>query len=124
MARLPWRPEVVERHPGWHVAAAALMPLRTPLPVRRAFELAERERRFLLAEMMHVKGLLPVLMKRRNKQPWSDEDLAEIRQQVRRLSRLSPYLVIIVMPGGFAMLPALAWWLDRRRNRRALGAAA
>jgi len=23
------------------------------------------------------------------------------------------------MPGGFAMLPALAWWLDRRRGQRA-----
>ena len=99
------------------------MPLRTPLPVRRAFELAERERKFLLSEMVQVKGLMPVLMKRRNKQRWSDEDIAEIRAQVRRISKLSPYLVIIVMPGGFAVLPVLAWWLDRRRNRRGLVSA-
>ena len=100
------------------------MPLRPPLPIRRAFELAERERKFLLAEMVQVKGLMPVLMKRRNKQAWSPEDLAEIRLQVRRLTKLSPYLVVIVMPGGFAMLPVLAWWLDRRRQRRAMGAPA
>jgi hypothetical protein len=36
---------------------------------------------------------------------------------MKRLSRLSPYLVVVVMPGGFFMLPALAWWLDRRRSR-------
>jgi hypothetical protein len=90
------------------------------IPVRRAFELAERERKFLLSEMMQVKGLMPVLMKRRNKQSWNDEDLAEIRLQVRRISQLSPYLVVIMMPGGFAVLPVLAWWLDRRRQRRGL----
>lgn len=100
------------------------MPLRAPLPMRRAFELAERERRFLLSEMAQVKGLMPVLMKRRNKQTWTEEDLAEIRAQVRRISKLSPYLVIIVMPGGFAVLPVLAWWLDRRRNRRVFNAPA
>ncbi|MGH8764199.1 MAG: hypothetical protein ACRET8_00625 [Burkholderiales bacterium] len=96
------------------------MPLRAPKPLLHALELAERERKFLLSEMVQVKGLMPVLMKRRNKQPWSDEDIAEIRAQVRRISKLSPYLVVIVMPGGFAMLPVLAWWLDRRRARRLL----
>ncbi|MNC89905.1 hypothetical protein D3C83_59180 [compost metagenome] len=65
---------------------------------------------------------MPLLMKRRNKQQWSPEDLEEIRAQIRRISKLSPYLVVIVMPGGFAMLPVLAWWLDRRRNRRIVNA--
>ena len=100
------------------------MPLRPPAPIIRAFELAERERRFLLAELVQVKGLMPVLMKRRNKQQWSEADLAEIRAQLRRISKLSPYLVVVVMPGGFAMLPVLAWWLDRRRQRRTMGAPA
>jgi len=86
-------------------------------PVRRAFELAERERQFLLAEMIQVRGLMPILMRRRNSQRWTPEELAEIRGHIRRISKLSPYLVIIVMPGGFAALPVLAWWLDRRRNR-------
>ena len=50
------------------------MPLRLPAPVRRAFELAERERKFLLSELVQVKGLMPMLMKRRNKQQWSPEE--------------------------------------------------
>ena len=91
--------------------------MRALAPVRRAFELAERERKFLLSEMSQVKGLMPVLMRRRNRQQWTPEELAEIRAHLRRISRLSPYLVVIVMPGGFAALPVLAWWLDRRRNR-------
>jgi hypothetical protein len=86
-------------------------------PVLRAFELAERERKFLLSEMSQVRGLMPILMRRRNKQEWSPEELAEIRAHLKRISKLSPYLVIIVMPGGFAALPVLAWWLDRRRTR-------
>jgi hypothetical protein len=98
------------------------LPLRLPSPVHRAFELAERERKFILSELVQVKGLMPVLMKRRNKQQWSPEDMGEIRSQLHRLSKLSPYLVVIVMPGGFAMLPILAWWLDRRRNRRIVNA--
>jgi len=99
------------------------MPLRAPKPLLRALELAERERKFLLSEMVQVKGLMPVLMKRRNKQRWNDDDVAEIRAHLRRISKLSPYLVVIVMPGGFAMLPVLAWWLDRRRQRRAAAPA-
>ena len=92
--------------------------MRTPAPIRVAFELAERERKHLLSEMSQVRGLMPVLMKRRNKQQWTREDKAEIRAQLRRISKLSPYLVVMIMPGGFAILPVLAWWLDRRRNRR------
>ena len=98
------------------------MPLRAPAPVRRALELAERERRFLIGEMEQVKNLMPILMRRRNKQQWTKEELAEIRSHLKRLSKLSPYLVVIVMPGGFAMLPVLAWWLDRRRARRGIAA--
>jgi len=90
-------------------------------PVRRALELAERERKFLLSEMSQVRGLMPILMRRRNKQQWTPEELDEIRAHLLRISKLSPYLVIIVMPGGFAALPVLAWWLDRRRNRERNG---
>ena len=78
-----------------------------------------REKAFLLSEMMQVRGLMPLLMKPRNKQRWSAEDKAELSVHLKRLSKLSPYLVVVVMPGGFFMLPALAWWLDRRRNRAA-----
>jgi len=93
--------------------------LRAPAPIMKAFELADREKKHLIAEMVQVKGLMPLLMKPRNKARWTPEDKMELRQHLTRLSKLSPYLVIIVMPGGFAILPALAWWLDRRRNRTA-----
>jgi hypothetical protein len=91
--------------------------LSAPAPLKRVFELAEREKKYLLSEMVQVAGLMPLLMKPRNKMQWSTEDRAELRAHLSRLSKLSPYLVVVVMPGGFAMLPALAWWLDRRRNR-------
>ena len=85
--------------------------------VRGAWDLAERERKALLSEMVQVKGLMPLLMKPRNRQKWSDADLRELHVHLRRLTKLSPYIVVFVMPGGFAMLPILAWWLDRRRQR-------
>ena len=85
--------------------------------VRSIHELTVREKQFLLREMVKVRGLMPLLMKPRNKQRWTAEDKAELMVHLRRLSDLSPYLVVIVMPGGFFMLPVLAWWLDRRRNR-------
>ena len=31
---------------------------------------------------------------------------------------LAPVRRSFELPGGFAVLPALAWWLDRRRQRR------
>ena len=88
-----------------------------PKVVRGAWELAERERKALLAEMVQVRGLMPLLMKPRNKQKWSEADLRELRVHLQRLTKLSPYVIVFVMPGGFAMLPVLAWWLDRRRQR-------
>ena len=45
------------------------------------------------------------------------QDRAELRDHLSRLSRLSPYLVLVVMPGCFFVLPVFAWWLDRRRIR-------
>jgi hypothetical protein len=78
-------------------------------------EVMDREKKYLLSEMVQVKGLMPLLMKPRNKQKWSPEDRQEVIIQLRRLSRISPYLAVMVLPGSFIMLPALAWWLDRRR---------
>jgi hypothetical protein len=87
-------------------------------------ELTARERRHLLNEILQVRGLMPLLMKQRNKGRWSPEDRAQLRIHLRRLSDLSPYLVVLALPGSFLLLPMLAWWLDRRRmrNRRAQGA--
>lgn len=91
--------------------------------VRHVVDLTERERRHLTAEVMQARGLMPLLMKPRNRQRWSPEDRREIALHLRRLTSISPYLVVLVMPGGMLMLPVLAWWLDRRRNRRSSGPA-
>lgn len=81
-------------------------------------DLTGRERQFLTREIMHARGLMPLLMKPRNRQHWSREDKNALVLHLRRLSYISPYLVVLAMPGGMLMLPALAWWLDRRRDRR------
>src|SRR5689334_16396930 len=90
---------------------------RTAGLVRALLAQVQRERQFLLGEILQVRGLMPLLMKPRNKLEWSPEDRAELKTHIKRLSQLSPYLVVVVMPGGFFMLPILSWWLDRRRNR-------
>jgi hypothetical protein len=89
---------------------------------RSLHELTVREKKALLAEILQVRGLMPLLMKPRNRQRWTVEDRAELAVHLQRLSRISPYLMVLVMPGGFFMLPALAWWLDRRRNRKQIPA--
>lgn len=79
--------------------------------------LTQREKQNLLVEIQQTRGLMPILMKPRNGQNWTAADRAELRNHFNRLSRLSPYLVLVVMPGGFFVLPVFAWWLDRRRLR-------
>jgi len=91
---------------------------RRPRFVFYPFELAERERRHMLSEMTQVRGLMPLLMKRRNGMRWTHAERLELSGHLKRLSVMSPYLACFVMPGGLALLPALAWWLDRRRRRK------
>lgn len=101
------------------------MPRGLKIKPAAAFQLLRdmtvREKQFLLSEMGEIRGLVPLVMKQRNRQRWSLEDKALLAAHLRRLSRLSPYLAVLAMPGGFIMMPALAWWLDRRRNRNRLG---
>jgi hypothetical protein len=82
--------------------------------------LTQREKQRLVDEMQKTRGLMPILMKQRNGHRWTAEDKALLRDHVRRLSQLSPYLVLIVMPGGFFVLPVFAWWVDRRRRSNRL----
>ena len=88
---------------------------------KRAFkgmrDLSSREQRRLHDELRQMRGLMPLLMKPRNHQQWTPEDKAQLSAYVKRIAKLSPYLAVLVMPGGFFALPALAWWLDRRRGR-------
>jgi hypothetical protein len=90
---------------------------RTASVLRSLGAYSARERQYLLNEILQVRGLMPLLMKSRNRQAWTAEEKAELAAHLKRLSRLSPYLAVIIIPGGFLMLPVIAWWLDRRRKR-------
>lgn len=79
--------------------------------------LTAREQKHLTSEIVKIRGLMPLLMKQRNDQLWTQEEKRELAVHLRRLSTISPYLVVLALPGGLLVLPALAWWLDRRRNR-------
>lgn len=69
-------------------------------------------------ELFKARGLIPLLMKRRNGEKWTDEERAKLLHDLRALSGLSPYLIPILMPGGIFMLPLIAWWLDNRHRKR------
>lgn len=96
--------------------------VQTRLLLKSWRDTTRRERDHLIRELAQVAGLMPLLMKRRNSQKWTVEDRAQLAGQLKRLSHLSPYIAVIVLPGGLLMLPALAWWLDRRRNGSRPGA--
>lgn len=86
--------------------------------VRGLWALQNRERERLRHEMSQARGLMQLLMKQRNGYRWSVEDKRNIRLHLRKLASLSPYLVLFLAPGGLLALPVLAWWLDRRRQKR------
>lgn len=90
--------------------------MHKPVIVRTVMEMMDRERKYVLGEVVQITGLMPLLMKPRNHQKWTPDDKRQIVDHLRRLSMVSPYLAVMVMPGSFIVLPALAWWLDRRRQ--------
>lgn len=77
-----------------------------------------REVRRVLSELMSARGIMPLLMKVRNGGQWTPAEKEEILGHMRRMVHLSPYLVVMILPGSMLFLPAYAWWLDRRRLRR------
>ena len=49
----------------------------------------DRERKYVLGEVVQITGLMPLLMKPRNKQKWTREDGRQV-VTLRRLSMVSP----------------------------------
>ena len=86
--------------------------------VRYILEAQKRERDLVVVKFAQVKGLMPLLMKHRNGELWTHEERIVLKSQLRALAHLSPYIFVMALPGSFAALPVLAWWLDRRRHRR------
>jgi len=66
-------------------------------------------------------GVLRVLMKPRNREPWTEEDRRFLRDQLRAAARSLPALALLLLPGGIVLLPLYAWLLDRRRKPRGSG---
>ena len=98
---------------------AAVSNLRhRPGVLRDMLDAQLRERKQITAQALRVRGLMPLLMKPRNGQRWTRKERDELQDQLRALMHLSPYLVVLALPGSFLMLPVLAWWLDSRRGRR------
>ena len=77
-----------------------------------------REKTRLRLEIEQIKGAVQLLMKQRNGGKWTPDDKHEIKNILRSVSSVSPYLLIWVLPGSVLILPFLAWHLDTRRKRR------
>lgn len=86
--------------------------------VSAMLEAQKRERDEILAELVTIKGLMPLLMRHRNGGAWTGAERSELHAQLRAIAHVSPYMVVLLLPGSFAILPVMAWWLDRRRFHR------
>ena len=101
----------------------ARMP-RAPVWVSSMVAGNSREKNRLRGEMSQIKGALRLLMKQRNGGgAWTSDERQQLKQVLRSLSSVSPYLLVWVVPGSILILPFLAWHLDTRRKRRTRAAA-
>ena len=78
----------------------------------------KRQANEFIADVLRMRGLMPLLMKNRNGGSWTPEERAELLTRLRVLSRISPYLLFLLLPGSALLLPIYAWWLDHRRRPR------
>ena len=86
--------------------------------LKRIKGIVDREKKYLSDEFAHTQKMMPLLMKPRNGAKWTKEEKRELVEHLKRLSGMGPYVALLLLPGGLALLPLLAWWLDRRRDRR------
>ena len=84
--------------------------------VRHAALQSWRER--MHGRLCGVESLVAVLMKRRNGKPWTREEKAFLRAELRTLARWVPALLLFLLPGSVVLLPIYAWLLDRRKGER------
>jgi hypothetical protein len=75
----------------------------------------------IFREVRQAQGFMNLLMKPRNGMPWTTEDRSALHMHLRRLAQTLPILGLFSLPGGSVLLPLLALFLDRRkeRNRKA-----
>lgn len=101
-------------HGGHSAPPHSGQPRRSRLPHRR-----ERDR--VIAEHPELHHLLPLLMKPRNGQQWGEEERYNLHGRLKRLAHVSPYLMMLLLPGSIVFLPLVARWLDRRGGQRKSG---
>lgn len=89
-----------------------------PGALSRMMDSQKRQAREFVADVLRMRGLMPLLMKNRNGGAWTAAEKAELLGQLRTLSRISPYLLFLLLPGSALLLPVYAWWLDHRREPR------
>src|SRR5262245_6241622 len=70
-----------------------------------------------LRDLYHIQGFMGLLMKPRNGMPWTPEDKAAIRFHLKIVGASLPMLAVFTLPGGMLLLPLLAWYLDRRKQK-------
>jgi hypothetical protein len=76
----------------------------------------------VLFHVSHVQSFMQLLMKSRNGVPWSPEEKIKLRLHLKHIARTLPVLGLFALPGGSLLIPTLAWFLDRRKDRsRRLG---
>jgi len=81
--------------------------------------LIQKNRAFILAQVIEVKGLMQLLMKNRNTgKQWTREEVRQIRVHLKQLSKMVPVILVFLLPGGALLLPLLAEVLDRRKQNR------
>lgn len=86
--------------------------------ISRLLAAQQRQSQKVISDLVRVRGLMPLLMKSRNGVAWTAEEKSELLMQLRILSRISPYLLLLLLPGSALFLPLYAWWLDNRSQSR------
>lgn len=76
-----------------------------------------RWKKVILDEISQVDGLMRLLMKNRNGAPWTPTEKHALTGHLRALAQGIPFLVVFSLPGGMLLLPLLACFLDRRKDR-------
>jgi hypothetical protein len=82
------------------------------------FALSDVWRARALRRFAGAQGVVRVLMKPPNGEPWTDVDRGLLRRELRALARWTPGFVLFLLPGGLVLLIVYAHLLDRRRLKR------
>jgi hypothetical protein len=76
-----------------------------------------RWKKVILDEISQVDGLMRLLMKNRNGAPWNVTEKEALTGHLRALAQGIPFLIVFSLPGGMFLLPLLACFLDRRKDK-------